>query len=197
MRYVLVSFAALLACSSSPLPSDDGGTDASADVPSLGDVANVDASDGGCAVAASATLSGTFLGQTLTPQDSLAFEAHTTQYEVVVGVADYKGVCGLGNDVKASSNVLAIVYEGATPLAPATIDLAQTNTMSAQYTQYDGTCQTPKGESASSGTVTFTRVDECAVTGSFDLVFNADHVTGTFSAPVCAAAPDGGTSSCK
>lgn len=137
------------------------------------------------------------LGKPLNAQDSVAFEAHTTQYEVVVGITDYKGACGLGNDVKANSNVIAIIYQDATPLAPAMIDIAQTNTLSVQFTEFDGTCQSPAGESASSGTITFTRVDSCAVTGTFDLMFNTDHVTGSFAAPVCAAAPDGGTSNCK
>jgi len=195
MRYV---FLCLLCACSSPVPSDDGGNDAASNDVTTSDSSADVASDGSsCNVTAAASVTGTFLGKTLNAQDSLAFETHTTQYEVVVGVTDYKGACGLGNDVKANSNVMAIVYQGATALVPATIDIAQTNTMSVQFTEFDGTCQSPAGESASSGTITFTRVDDCAVTGSFDLMFNADHVTGTFAAPVCAAAPDGGGSSCK
>jgi hypothetical protein len=196
MKY---AFLCLLCACSTPNPSDDGGVDASgSDVVATDSPAQDAPSDGSsCNVTASATITGTFLGKTLTPQDEIAFQAHTTQYETVVGITDYKGACGLGNDVKANSNVLAIVYQGSTPLVPATIDVAQTNTMSIQFTEFDGTCQSPAGESASSGKITFTQVDDCAVTGSFDLVFNSDHVTGTFAAPVCAAAPDGGTSNCK
>jgi hypothetical protein len=35
------------------------------------------------------------------------------------------------------------------------------------------------------GTVTLTTVNATVVEGSFDLVFNTDHLTGTFSAPAC------------
>ena len=196
MRY---AFLCLLCACSTPNPSNDGGPDASPADGVAADSPAADApSDGSsCNVTAAASVTGTFLGKTLNAQDAVAFESHTTQYEVVVGVTDYKGACGLGNDVKANSNVLAFIYQGATALVPAVIDIAQTNTMSAQFTEFDGTCQSPQGESAGAGTITFTRVDDCAVTGSFDLMFNTDHVTGTFAAPVCAAAPDGGTASCK
>lgn len=195
MRYVFL----LLACAcSTPNPSNDGGVDASPGDSIAADSPVDSPSDGNaCNVTAAASVTGTLLGKTLTPQDSVAFEAHTTQYEVVVGITDYKGACGLGNDVKANSNVIAIVYEDATPLAPATIDITKTNTLSIQLTEFDSTCMTPQGESASSGTVTFTRVDDCAVTGTFDLMFNTDHVTGSFAAPVCAVTPDGGAASCK
>lgn len=188
-----------LACAcSTPNPDVDGGPDASPGDSIAAESSSDAPSDGStCNVTAAASVTGTLLGKTLNAQDSIAFESHTTQYEVVVGITDYKGACGLGNDVKANSNVMAIIYLGSTPLVPATIDIAQTNTMSIQFTEFDGTCQSPAGESASSGTVTFTRVDECGVAGSFDLTFNSDHVTGLFSAPVCAAAPDGGTSNCK
>lgn len=191
-------FLCVLCACSSPAPSNDGGLDASPGDSVAADAPVDSPSDGNaCNVTAAASVMGTFKGTTLSAQDAVAFEAHTTQYEVVVGITDYQGACGLGNDVKANSNVLAIIYQAATPLVPAKIDIAQTNTLSAQFTEFDGTCQSPAGESASSGTITFTRVDDCAVTGTFDLMFNTDHVTGTFAAPACATAPDGGASSCK
>jgi hypothetical protein len=195
MRYL---FLALACACSSPAPTNDGGFDASPGDSDAADAPVDSPSDGNsCNVTASASVTGTLLGKTLGAQDAVTFSAHTTQYEVVVGITDYKGACGLGNDVKANSNVLAIIYQGATALVPATIDIAQTNTMSVQFTEFDGTCQSPAGESASAGTITFTRVDDCAVTGTFDLTFNTDHVTGSFAAPVCADSPDGGPSSCK
>ena len=195
MRWIFLCLAC--ACST-PNPSDDGGPDASPGDSIVAETSSDAPSDGNaCNVTAAASVTGTLLGKTLNAQDSVALESHTTQYEVVVGITDYKGACGLGNDVKASSNVIAIIYLGATPLVPATIDITQTNTMSVQFTEFDGTCQSPAGESASSGTITFTRVDDCAVTGTFDLMFNSDHATGSFSAPVCGAAPDGGASNCK
>jgi len=190
-------FLFLAACSNNN-PVADGGTDAAPDV-ATNDTGTTDApvTDSGGCFTASATINGTFLGKTLTPKDAVSFQTHTNQYEVVVGVVDYTGICGLGNDQKANSNAFAIIYQGAQPLAPAKIDISQTNTLFAQYTQFDGTCGSPQGESASSGTITFTQVDACGVVGSFDLMFNTDHVTGTFNAPACTAAPDGGPGGCK
>jgi hypothetical protein len=199
MRLPLLLLLATACSNNNPTP-DGGGTDAAADIVQTQDSASdAPPSDGGsCNVSSSSALvTGTFLGKAFSPQDSVAFEAHTTQYEVVVGLTDFKGECALGNDVKANSNVVAFIYQAATPLVPATIDIAQTNVLFAQYTQFDGTCQSPAGESASSGTITFTRADDCAVEGSFDLMFNTDHVTGSFTSPVCANTPDGGASACK
>jgi hypothetical protein len=192
-------FAALAGCSNNN-PSADAGPDSSTtDAPTTNDVTTSDVTTdtGGCNVTASATIVGTFLGSTLSPKDEIAYESHpTSQYEVVVGVSDYSPACSLGNDNKANSSAMAIIYSDTTPLVPATIDLTKTSVLFAQYTKFDATCQST-GESATSGTVTFTRVDSCGVVGTFDLTFNADHVTGSFSAPVCANLPDGGASACK
>jgi hypothetical protein len=200
--FVFAVFAALAACSQGPSNGDagpDAGADAPSDVTPPSDApADAPPGDGNtCNIQASATINGTFLGQTLSPKDAIAFQTHPSQYEVVVGVTDYAGACGFGNDVKASSNVFAIIYQSNTPLVPATIDLSNTNVLFVQYTQFDATCNSPQGESASSGTVTFSTVDACGVTGSFDVTLNSDHVTGTFSAPTCADTPDGGASACK
>jgi hypothetical protein len=195
MRYLFLCLAC--ACSS-PAPGNDGGPDASPGDAVAADSPVDSPSDGNsCVTTAAANVTGLLLGKPFNAQDSVAFETHTTQYEVIVGITDYKGACGLGNDVKANSNAIAFIYQDTTPLVPATIDIAQTNTLSAQFTEFNATCQSPAGESASSGTITFTRVDSCAVTGTFDLMFNADHATGSFASPVCAASPDGGTSNCK
>ncbi len=192
-RPIVLATAFVLACS-----NNDPGADAGLDVvqndsPAANDTSTTDS--GGCATA-SATINGTFLGNTLTPKDAVAYEAHTNQYEVVVGIVDYAGICALGNDKKANSNAFAIIYQSSMPLGPATFDVAQ-GSLVAQYTQFDGTCGSPNGESSTSGTVIITRVDSCAVEGNFDLQLNSDHVTGTFVAPVCANSPDGGAGTCK
>lgn len=195
----LLAFFFVLGCSNNNPGADAGPDVVQSDSPTPNDAAGDTSSGdgGGCNVTASATITGTFLGNTLTPKDSVADVAHTTQYEVVVGISDYAGICALGNDTKASSNVFAIIYQSSQPLAAGKFDLTQTNVLFAQYTQFDSTCNSPQGESASAGTVTFTRVDSCAIEGSFDLTLNTDHVTGTFTAPVCANTPDGGAGACK
>jgi hypothetical protein len=66
-----------------------------------------------------------------------------------------------------------------------------------QYATYDATCNSPAGESATSGSVTITSVDTCKVVGTFDVTLNTDHVTGSFTAPNCipmALSLDGGQS---
>jgi hypothetical protein len=42
---------------------------------------------------------------------------------------------------------------------------------------------------ATSGTVTFTRMDATNYEGSYDLYFGSDHITGSFVAPWCGTAP--------
>ncbi len=197
MRTFVPAFVLVVACSTNN-PSADAGPDALVnDVTTSDVVSDTSSESSGCNVTASATINGTFLGSTLTPKDEIAYESHpTSQYEVVVGVSDYNPACSLANDNKANSSAMAIIYSDTTPLVPATIDLAKTNVLFAQYTKFDATCQST-GESATSGTVTFTRVDACGVVGTFDLTFNADHVTGSFAAPACANVPDGGASACK
>lgn len=62
----------------------------------------------------------------------------------------------------------------------------------------------PKGKSfggteidASSGSITYTTVNDTLVEGTYDLWFGSDHVTGTFSAPHCTlCAPRPNTQTC-
>lgn len=196
MRTFLFLSFVCLACSQSPT-SNDAGPDAGAtDAPSDSPVA--DAGDSGGCAPASATLTGTMLGQTLTPKDAVSFEAHTTEYEAVVVITDFTGTCALGNDFKKNSNVLSMVYlSSSTPLTPAKFDLAQSTVWDAQYAQYDATCNSPQGESSTGGTITITSVDACGITGSYDLTLNSDHVTGAFTAPSCNNPSDGGTGACQ
>ncbi len=203
MRTTLFLFFFALAGCSNNNGGTDAGPDAQSDVTAADSPSDVATNDvatdtGGCNVTASGTITGTFLGNTLTPKDALSNQSKVgSQYEVIVAIADFTGVCALGNDTKASSNVLSFVYSDTTPLAAATLDLSKTNVLSVQYAQFNATCQSSQGESASSGTVTFTKVDSCGIVGTFDLTFNTDHVTGSFSAPTCGNVADGGAGTCK
>ena len=198
MRTLLFLPFVCLACSQTPSTSDGGVDSGGVDAPSDSPVTTDSGDAGGCNLQASATLTGTMLGQTLTPKDAVSFQAHTTQYEAVVAITDFTGTCALGNDFKASSNVLSMVYlSNTTPLVPAKFDLTQSSVWDAQYAQYDATCQSPQGESSTSGTITITSVDACGIVGSYDLMLNNDHVTGTFTAPNCDNPADGGAAGCK
>ncbi len=189
-----------LSCSQGARPDDAGadsgaGDAVSADAPASGDSGG-DAN--ACTLQATATLSGTLLGQTLAPKDAVSYQTHTTDYEAVVAITDFANACSLGNDYKASSNVLSMVYVSPTqPLSAVTFDLSKSTVWDAQYAQFDATCQSSQGESSTAGTITITSVDACGIVGSYDLTLNNDHVTGTFTAPSCANAADGGAGACK
>ena len=173
--FFLFSAALMVACSPSP-QNGDAGTDAS--------------SDGGGCGNASASVNGTMLGVTLSAKD--AIYAPGSSNFVIVG--DFAGLCALGNDLKASSNVLVFDFYGTAP-APGTVQVGAA--LDVQFAEYDQTCGSPAGESASSGSVTITKSDSCGVEGTFDVTLNSDHVTGSFTAPTCSFQSDGGASSCK
>jgi hypothetical protein len=40
--------------------------------------------------------------------------------------------------------------------------------------------------------VTLTQVDSCEVAGTFDVMIETDHLTGSFTAPSCTMPGDGG-----
>lgn len=193
MRSFLVACLVLsAACSSTPQKGDAGtdggtGTDASSD----GGATDAPASDsaGGCGNAA-AVVNGTMLGVTLSAKD--ATYAPGSSNFVILG--DFTGICALGNDLKASSNVLVFDFYGTAP-APGTIQVGAA--LDVQFAEYNQTCNSPAGESASSGSVTITKADSCGVEGTFDVTLNSDHVTGSFTAPTCSLQPDGGASACK
>ena len=185
-----------MACSQGP-DNKDGGSDASSDAPVSSDVSSDAPSDTGsqCKLTGGGTITGTLLGQTLTPKDAISYQSGGM---LVIGIADYAGACALGNNLKANSNVLAITYTGTTPLPTNTpIDVTTVQGLDAQYAQYDAQCGSPQGESVTGGTITLTELDACGAVGSFDLTFNTDHVTGSFSAPNCTNAPDGGGFTCE
>lgn len=56
------------------------------------------------------------------------------------------------------------------------------------YQAQDANCTETVNEGASSGTVTYTTANSSVIAGSFDVTFpSGDHLTGTFSAPLCDA----------
>jgi hypothetical protein len=161
----------------------DGGGASSDPSPSE---ATIDAA--ACPDQGSASLTGSFLGATLSAKDAIeVFDAVEDKY--TFEITDYAGACSLGNNVHASSNVVAIVYEKPM-LSSSTYDVTQTAGLSVGRAQYDATCKASKSDMATSGTVTFTDLGTCSAKGSFDLVFGTDHVTATFTASVCSVPND-------
>ncbi len=119
-------------------------------------------------------------------------------YTTDVVLADFANICGIlsSNALKANSNVLDFHYSAKTALVAGNYP-AQTGPLDAQYANYDATCNSPKGESASGGMVTITQIDSTQIVGSLDLTFNTDHVTGSFTAPVCVTTSGGPGASCQ
>jgi hypothetical protein len=77
------------------------------------------------------------------------------------------------------------VTQDATTVAPGTYGVGQG--LSASYEPDDATCAVVGLEQATGGEVTFTTSTATRLEGTFDLTFDdGDHVSGSFSAPVCA-----------
>jgi hypothetical protein len=92
-----------------------------------------------------------------------------------------------GNPRSAQVLQLGASAVGSTvPLGQYVIGATPTTTAAAGFTAQDATCNPTSDEQATSGTITMTQVSTTTVAGSFDVTFaNGDHLTGTFSAPVC------------
>lgn len=65
------------------------------------------------------------------------------------------------------------------------------------YVPSDALCTLSVPTECSSGTVTLTRVDAAGFAGTFDVVFEGMHVTGSFDAPSCADVSESGFGTCQ
>jgi hypothetical protein len=104
-----------------------------------------------------------------------------------------------GNPPGATALVVAVTASGGS-VATGTYDIvSQGFGATASYATQDAMCNTSLNETASSGTVTLSSVSGSSVSGTFDLTFFSDHLTGSFSAPICSysTATDAGAGACK
>ncbi len=101
-----------------------------------------------------------------------------------------------GNPSDASTLVVAVAVDSGS-VAPGKYDIVSQGFGATASYALSQSCVTQLNETATSGTVTISSVGS-SVSGSFDLMFGSDHVTGTFSAPVCSYTPvtDGGAATC-
>jgi hypothetical protein len=167
--------------------TSDGATDTGVPVEGGTDSGGMTDSGNCGTIASSATVTGTLLGTTLTAKDAIATVTGSSHF-IIIG--DFAGICSLKDmELKASSNLLVFDYFA----AAFPVGMKSTGPMlNVQYAFYDAMCGSPKGESASSGSVTITKSDGCVVEGTFDVTLNNDHVTGSFKAPWCAMASGSG-----
>ena len=153
-----------------------------------GDNNSVDASI--CKVPGHATVTGTLGGAAFAPKDAIeVFDSESAKF--VIRVTDYASACTYASDLHASSSVIAITYDQ-TLLSAGSLDIAKTPSLSAKHIVYGTTCAATTTTDATSGTVTFSKVNQCGAQGTFDLTFGTDHVTATFTASVCPTSGESG-----
>ena len=149
-----------------------------------------DASKGKCSV------SGTLLGSSFDAQDCTIFTTgHAGAYATDLVITDFSGACGVvaENSVKAHSKVIDAHFGGVSSLTTGTYAVGS-NGIDAQFVTFDATCNSPTGESGG-GTILVTQASP-SISGTFDLYFNADHVTGSFDVTSCSPAPTDGAVPC-
>jgi hypothetical protein len=122
-----------------------------------------------------------------------------------IALLSVANACALANTVLANGNAgvpnlqtMAIDIVTSSPLTSGTFDIVNSSTAqaAARYQATNAICADVSEEEAQSGTITITTVTSSQVTGSFDFTLDAindadasggDHVTGSFSAPICPA----------
>jgi hypothetical protein len=139
-----------------------------------------------------ATMTGTLLGKSFTPVDAVS-ATNTTGGTTTTTIVftDFAGACDMlqGDVIGGSSDILSFTFTGSSPLGTGTFSVTaptRGTTAEGHFAEFT-VCGSTAAESTSAGTITVTGVDSSGITGTFDLTFESDHVTGTFTAPTCAA----------
>jgi hypothetical protein len=122
-----------------------------------------------------ASISGSFQGNSFVPQDAVSYSGN-------VAIVDFPNLCAYGlADAKSGAKYLYLNFTSGTfPLGTTSIG----PDLSAQLIANDATCNSV-AEGGASGTVNVSSVDASGVAGTFDIVFEPDHLTGSFDAPTC------------
>jgi hypothetical protein len=125
-----------------------------------------------------------------------------TTYFAGAYLASFSNICALlqqpSHPAYANAWGLYVGVEQPAPIGPGRYDLPPGT--SAHFAALDAKCVTAGTEQAKTGTITFETVSATELSGSFDVTLSGgDHLTGTFSAPVCdiALANPGTTTGCQ
>jgi hypothetical protein len=153
------------------------------------------------------SVSGTFQGNAFTARDALSYQLPGLSGEVVttIELTDYGDACSaaLNSRNHPNESLLGIFIDHSGPLGTGTFDILSSTLPNIQvlYEKGDALCQVTRNESATSGVVIIDNVGSGGVSGSFNLEFSSDHVTGVFDAPKCqgvgTASADGGSMTCN
>jgi hypothetical protein len=128
-------------------------------------------------------------------------DAGVSQAQVGALITNVANACSVlqrqGNPPSATSLEIVVTALG-TSVATGTYTIVPQGGYgaTASYTTEDDDCNTTLSETATGGTVTLTTASSSSVAGTFDLTFDTDHVTGSFSAPVCSYTEPADASAC-
>jgi hypothetical protein len=140
------------------------------------------------------TVSGTAHGHTLAVGDALALDGATQSQDAsaknpysLVALTSYAGICAYVQGATHLGHggwVLEMTAGASYPPMQGTYAVPlQANAL---FAEADASCQPLGSELAQGGSITFDAVAPTLLSGTFDLTFSAgDHLTGSFSAPVC------------
>jgi hypothetical protein len=157
----------------------------------------------------SASVTGGVSGNAIPTSDTIGLvgttrDNGTTQPMAGALLANVAGLCQAlqDGDTPGSSQVLSIRVIGASgAVGPGTYPLNATGGVggAASFLVRDQNCTPTLQSAATQGAVTLTTVTSDTVAGSFDVTFpTGDHVTGTFSGPVCSGGAAGAmTGTCR
>jgi hypothetical protein len=155
-----------------------------------------------CACGGGNSASGTVEGAVLSVKDGLSFHDSLpgllpdggSIYVAGFALTDVSGTCSAiaSHQNPPNATVLSVEVADVQPIAATSYAIhppTGTPTFAlAAFAESNATCQSVIGDTAISGTVTFSSVSSSQASGTFDLSFpDAGHLTGTFSAPDCAA----------
>jgi hypothetical protein len=155
-----------------------------------------------CACGGGNSASGTVEGATLSVKDGLSFRESLAGanpdggsiYLAGFALTDQSGTCSIiaANRDPPNASVLSVEVADVQPIAAFSYPIRPlTGTLNfalAAFAKSNATCHSIIGETAISGSVTFSSVSSSQASGTFDLTFpDAGHLTGSFSAPDCAA----------
>ena len=154
-------------------------------------VALVVATLGACSGAGAATVQGTVSGTGLSPADAIFYAVSGGTAIAVVNVGS---VCGFLSQREQPKNLTSLsFYITPAVVSTATYDVTQTTTIQATWSITDATCTRTTNVAATAGTVTLTGVATDTISGTFDLMFDQDHVSGSFTAKPCNPSVDAST----
>jgi hypothetical protein len=214
----VLALTTIVACGSSSTPaasSDAGSKDTGTTETGAGDTGTTGISDTGSdandtgtgdtgttGCASATVVTGTLSGQALSPAYAVAFKGvDDSSYpnQISIFITNVSNLCSIFQTngpgdiatLRAVSFVLGATDPSAGPVTPGTYtEMNTVDEMTAEYDSYNSTCQ-DTSPAWNGGSVVVCGVGT-SFTGTFNLTFGTDTVTGTFNAPLCNLNPDAG-----